>query len=188
MGVLQKYGVEILAAIATALVIAALLVRAPFPRSAPAGPVSDQPLEGSTEYSIDTARLNRKTIVLRWHPQPLISPAIDEPLIFDGWAVDEERRLPARAILAVVDGLQSFSTTPSIQRNDVAAKFDVPAFAMSGFEVTIPACALAVGPHRVVFRFVASDGRGFFRSRDYVDIDVRPGARGSCGSPLIRSR
>jgi hypothetical protein len=175
VGIVRRFWVEIVASAAAVLVMIAILTRLPIPRSAPPAPAASAlaALEGTGRYSIDTATIGRKTVVLHWPPQPKLAPARGEAVAFSGWAVDTVTRAPASAVVAVVDGGPSYTAVTGIRRSDVAEALGVAAFAPSGFAVTIPGCALSPGRHTIVFRFVASDGRGYYRSSDFVDIDVQ---------------
>jgi hypothetical protein len=169
----QRFRVEIAASAATAFLVVLLIVVLPFPRFAAARARGALPLEGVTQYSIDAAQVDVRTILLWPRPQPKLEPFSGEPIFITGWAVDSALHAPVKSIVAVVDGGTAYTTMPSIVRLDVAAKLGSPAYAPSGFSLTIPPCALAVGPHLIAFRFVASDGHGYYRSADYVHLDVQ---------------
>jgi hypothetical protein len=160
---------------ATALVVIALLAVLPFPRIHRAVPV-ETVLALSTEYSLDTAAFANTSTALRWHPQPRLAPARGDAITFSGWAADDAERAPITVVQAVVDGGAMFpAAVTGLRRADVALKLGNPAFAASGFRLTIPPCALSAGAHRIAFRFEAADRRGYYRSRDDVDIDVNGG-------------
>lgn len=171
---LQRFGVEIVTSAATALVVVTLIVLLPFPHSARTQALGTLPLEGLTQYSIDGAQVDVRTIPLWPRPQPKLEPYVGEPIVITGWAVDGNLRAPVKSISAVVDGESTYTTVPNIPRPDVAAKLGNPAYTPSGFSLTIPGCALAPGRHLIAFRFVASDGHGYYRSADYVHLDVLP--------------
>jgi hypothetical protein len=182
VGIVRRFWVEIVASAAAALVMIAILTKLPIPRSAPPATAASPlgALDGLGRYSIDTATIGRRTIVLHWHPQPKLAPARGESIAFSGWAVDPVTRAPASAVVAVVDGGPSYTAVTGIRRSDVAAALGASAYAPSGFAVTIPGCRLGPGRHTIAFRFVASDGRGYYRSGDFVDLDVQP-------SPAVRA-
>jgi hypothetical protein len=46
----------------------------------------------------------------------------------------------------------------------VARYFKTPTMTPVGYRVTLPADALAAGPHSLVVRVVAADGKGYFES------------------------
>jgi hypothetical protein len=175
VGIVRRFWVEIVASAVAALVMIGILTRLPIPRSAPpataASPLAA--LDGLGRYSIDAATIGRKTVVLHWHPQPRLALSRGEAIAFSGWAVDPVTRAPASAVVAVVDGGPSYTAVTGIRRSDVAAALGAAAFAASGFAVMIPGCALEPGRHTIAFRFVASDGRGYYRSGDFVDLDVQ---------------
>jgi hypothetical protein len=157
----------------TAFVVVFLIVVLPFPRSAATQAFGTLPLDGVTPYSIDAAQVDVRTISLWPRPQPKLVAFVGEPIFISGWAVDSNLHAPVKSVVAVVDGGATYTAAPRIPRLDVAAKLGNPAYATSGFSLTIPACALAPGPHLLAFRFVASDGHGYYRSADYVHLDVQ---------------
>jgi hypothetical protein len=170
----RRYGVEIVAGALGALAVASLLILLPFPRVRPPAPV-DAALEFSTEYSLDSVSIGGAPIALRWHPQPRIDPPRGAAIVFSGWAADDAERAPITKIVATVDGDATFPAIAGLQRADVAVALGNPVYAASGFRLTIPACSLAPGEHTIAFRFEAADGRGYYRSRDDVEIYVNGG-------------
>ena len=171
MAIFRKYGVEVVASAATAIVVIALLAVLPFPRVHPAV-AQEVALEASTEYSLDAVAIGTASTVLHWHPQPRLAPARGDAIVFSGWAADDAERAPITNVLAVVDGGTAYPAVTGMRRDDVATALGNPAYADSGFRLTIPPCVLADGEHLIAFRFEAADGRGFYRSKNDVDIDV----------------
>lgn len=183
MTALRKYGVEITASALTACVVVALIVLLPFPRVAPGPVLEDRMLDGFTPYSIDGASIGTRTFLLGGRPRPVVEAVVGEPIVFTGWAVDGVTRTAVQAVVAVVDGGASYRALPTIPRSDVASKLGSEGYTMSGFTLTLPRCALSAGAHRVAFRFVASDGRGYYGTGDYIDVDVRPAPPKSPSAP-----
>ncbi|MGZ3377318.1 MAG: hypothetical protein ACXU8S_12025 [Phenylobacterium sp.] len=94
--------------------------------------------------------------------QPAVTPA-GQATVFDGFGFDAPAKAPARGVDVVIDG-KAYGTTYGAARPDVASYFKAPGLVKVGFKVVLPAGALAVGPHTVLVRVVAADGRGYFDS------------------------
>jgi hypothetical protein len=87
----------------------------------------------------------------------------DQPMAFDGFGFDAAAKAPAKGVDVVVDG-KAFGTTYGAPRADVAQFFKAPSLVNVGFKTVLPAGSLAAGPHTVVVRVVAADGKGYFDS------------------------
>lgn len=75
-----------------------------------------------------------------------------------GWAIDQQRALPARDVDVVVDG-RVFSSIFGLDRADVSAYFRRATYTASGFVVAIPDHTLSQGRHDLSLRLVRSDGQ-----------------------------
>jgi hypothetical protein len=81
-----------------------------------------------------------------------------EPFLLSGWAFDASTQRPAKRIAAVLrseaDEAVAFSAAAGrvMQRPDVAASFQVPALAQSGFEVNGSLEDVPPGPYSLVLR------------------------------------
>jgi hypothetical protein len=94
--------------------------------------------------------------------QPAVTPAA-EPILIAGFAFDPAAKLPGKGVDVVIDG-KAYGTGYGVSRQDVSAYFKTPALEHSGFTVTLPAATLAKGPHALVLRVIAADGKGYFES------------------------
>ena len=91
------------------------------------------------------------------------STSAAQPILIDGFAFDPAAKLPAKGVDVVIDG-KAYGTAYGAPRQDVSAYFKTPALEPSGFAVTLPAATLAKGPHALVLRVIAADGKGYFES------------------------
>lgn len=94
--------------------------------------------------------------------QPAVTLAA-QPLVFDGFGFDPVAKTPAKGVDVVVDG-KAYGAAYGHPRPDVAAYFKTPGLVAVGYTATLPAGALAMGPHTVVIRVVSADGTGYFES------------------------
>lgn len=94
--------------------------------------------------------------------QPAVTPAA-RPVVFDGFAFDPVAKAPAKGVDVVVDG-KAYGAAYGAERPDVARFFKAPMLVKVGFKATLPAGALTIGPHTVVLRIVAADGKSFYES------------------------
>ena len=95
--------------------------------------------------------------------QPAIAPA-GQPIVVQGFGLDGVAKAPGKGLDLVIDD-KVFGTVYGGPRPDVAAYFKAPGLTAVGFTTTIPAGALAVGPHTAMVRVVAADGKGYFDGR-----------------------
>ena len=102
--------------------------------------------------------------------RPAVTPAATATVL-DGFGFDPVARAPGKGVDVVVDG-KAYGTTYGGERPDVASYFKTPGLAPVGFATTLPAGALAAGPHSVVVRVVAADGKSFFES-PVIPFEIR---------------
>ena len=108
--------------------------------------------------------------------QPAATPA-DQPAVFDGFGFDPVAKAPGKGVDVVVDG-KAYGTAYGAARKDVANYFKAPGLVNVGFRTILPAGTLAVGPHTVVVRVVAADGKAYFKSPP-IAFAVTPSAGGA---------
>jgi hypothetical protein len=97
---------------------------------------------------------------------PLNNPATIKaggPTAFSGFGFDPIAKTPGKAVDIVVDGV-AYGTAYGSERPDVAGYYKTEAVRPSGFRVTLPARVVKKGPHTVVVRVVAADGKSYFDS------------------------
>lgn len=91
--------------------------------------------------------------------QPAVTPR-DRPAVFDGFGFDAVAKLPAKGVDVVIDD-RVYGTTYGSARPDVARYFKTPALVDVGFRLVLPTSSLSTGPHSVVVRVVAADGKSY---------------------------
>jgi hypothetical protein len=100
-------------------------------------------------------------------PDPLNrQPAVtagDRPILLDGFGFDPVARTAGKGVDVVIDG-KAYPTAYGRTRQDVVRFTRTPALANVGFATQLPAGALAQGPHIVVVRVVAADGKAYYES------------------------
>ncbi len=94
--------------------------------------------------------------------QPAATPA-DAPITLNGFGFDPVAKVPAKGVDLVIDG-KAYAATYGGSRPDVARYFKAPGLVLTGYTMTLPAGALAKGPHAVIVRVIAADGAGYFES------------------------
>lgn len=87
----------------------------------------------------------------------------DAPIVLDGFGFDPVAKAPAKGVDLVIDG-KAYAAAYGVSRMDVASYFKVPGLVATGYSATLPAGALAKGPHAVAVRVIAADGKGYFES------------------------
>jgi hypothetical protein len=92
--------------------------------------------------------------------RPAVTPA-GRPILLDGFGFDPVAKAPAMGVDVVVDGT-AYGTTYGSARPDVASYTKTPGLVKVGFAATLPAGALAPGPHIAVVRVVAADGKSYY--------------------------
>ena len=77
-----------------------------------------------------------------------------------GWAADKSKQSPASAACVLVDGRVDFkaATTYGLFRPDVAAAYNAPALAQSGFKIVLARGQLAAGHHILTIAVKSADG------------------------------
>jgi len=110
------------------------------------------------EHSIDYARLGSKNVLLTGGVSRLVIPR-GEPLAIYGWAVDVGAHRPSAAVYATLDGAV-LTARGGIERDDVAAALNDPAYRPSGFTLDVSAAALKPGRDMLAFHGVNADGTG----------------------------
>jgi len=94
--------------------------------------------------------------------QPAGTPG-DAPILLGGFGFDPVAKAPAKGVDVVIDG-KAYAATYGLAREDVANYFKSPGLAATGYTVTLPAGFLINGPHKIVVRVIAADGKGYFES------------------------
>jgi hypothetical protein len=132
----------------------------------PPEPTSSPPTEGLSMglakraelagFSLDHAGAAQDPLNRR----PAVTSA-DQPIRLDGFGFDPVAKAPAKGVDVVVDG-KAYGTAYGAARPDVASYTKTPGLAKVGFSTTLPPGALAPGPHIVVVRVVAADGKSYY--------------------------
>ena len=91
--------------------------------------------------------------------QPAVTPA-GRPIVVSGFAFDPVVKASGKGVDIVIDGA-AYGTTYGAERPDVAAYFHTPGLTGVGFAVTLPAGAVATGPHKALVRVVSADGKTY---------------------------
>jgi len=94
---------------------------------------------------------------------PSVSTGASADITGAGWAVDNQNNVPAGGVDIAIDG-QPFRTQYGVERPDVAAHFNLPAYTKTGFQFLIPAGALSAGQHKLTVRVISSDGKTYRES------------------------
>jgi hypothetical protein len=134
---------------------------APAPVAAPVDAIA--PLSGGLPKRAEPATFTIDTIGAAVDPlnrKPAVTPA-GEPIVIRGFGLDPVVLTPGKGLDIVIDGA-AYGTAYGAGRNDVAAFFRKPGLTKVGFAVTLPAGAVAPGPHRAQVRVVAADGKSYY--------------------------
>ena len=94
--------------------------------------------------------------------QPAATPG-DVAIVLSGFGFDAVAKVPAKGVDLVIDG-KAYGAAYGGSRPDVASYFKTPPLALTGYTVTLPAGTLPKGPHALVVRVIAADGKGYFES------------------------
>lgn len=112
------------------------------------------------------------------------------PLTLSGWALDREQRRPAVAVDIVIDGI-SYRGTYGIERPELAHYFKDSLFANAGFELAIPAGAIAPGAHQLTIRIWQPGGKAYLETPSLKFFIVGSESRGPLffldGTALMRA-
>lgn len=98
--------------------------------------------------------------------KPAVTPA-DAALVFTGFGFDPTAKAPARGVDVVVDG-KTYGALYGQPRADVGVYFKDPGLTAVGYSLILPPRTLAKGPHSVMVRVIAADGKGYFQSPNYA--------------------
>jgi len=85
------------------------------------------------------------------------------PLVVNGWAVDRADKISAGGVDIVIDG-NAYAAKYGTPRADVAAHFQIPAYAASGYSFSTPAAAFDKGAHKLTVRVINSGKTGYWES------------------------
>ena len=91
-------------------------------------------------------------------------------LYVSGWAADPTDGSPLKNVVVYIDGNSIGAPTLGVARPDVAAYFNKPAYANSGFTMTYSVASLAVGTHAVTV--VATNSQGISTTLGPLSITV----------------
>ena len=95
--------------------------------------------------------------------QPLAVKAGD-PIEVSGWAFNETRTGPARAIFFNVDGTRDFPGHPGVYRDALGGAIRGRGRRWAGFTASFDAAILPPGEHTLALKIVSDDGTQFFLS------------------------
>jgi hypothetical protein len=127
-------------------------------------------VEGSALMAID--KINGRAAM--GLSTPLQISFADATIDVEGWAVDQDSRAPAMDVrLQWDEGRMETRTEYGIERSDVAASFNEPAYRFSGFRAAIPTSDLGIGRHRLTVLVTSADGRTVKSGATTVDIELR---------------
>jgi len=76
--------------------------------------------------------------------------------IFTGWAMDLNSRVPAKAVVVLVDGVTKAAAAPAHPRPDVAKALNIPAAQLCGYRISVATDSVA--PHQAIRIFAVGDG------------------------------
>jgi hypothetical protein len=106
---------------------------------------------------------------------PLTRPSLTVSLLGNltasGWAVDQQSQAEAGGVDVAIDG-KPYRAQYGLDRPDVADYFKVPAYAKSGYTITIPAIAVGRGKHQLAVRVISKDGTTY-REGSRLVIEVQ---------------
>lgn len=94
------------------------------------------------------------------------------PITLSGWAVDNAAANVAGGVILAVDETMTFPADYGIDRPDITAALKSPVFQRSGFSVTIPPNALAVGKHTLTIKIVTTDRKSYYAPAQKIDIEI----------------
>jgi len=93
-------------------------------------------------------------------------------LFVSGWAADYQDNGPANAVQILIDGTVAGLATLGESRPDVAAYFNNPAWANTGYQFSLPATGLTMGTHFVTA--VATDSLNLSTSFGPLTVTIAP--------------
>jgi hypothetical protein len=182
-------GVFIVVALIFGLLISAVILKRPQPAStqapnppppvtsasgpsaAPAAPLvlaNLARIDGDTYFFVDS--VNETS----FQPPPPMPIKIKggAPITLSGWAVDNATANVAGGVILAVDETMTFPANYGIDRPDITAALKSPVFQRSGFSVTIPPNALAVGKHTLTIKIVTTDRKSYYAPAQKIDIEI----------------
>jgi hypothetical protein len=109
-------------------------------------PSAVPPPFGSLDQAIDSSTL-KSTV------------AQTDSLLVTGWVADQTDGAPLSGITIYVDGKLIGSPTTGQNRSDVAAYFNKPAYALSGYKLVYPVAGLSIGTHAVTAMAIDKEGQ-----------------------------
>ncbi len=125
-------------------------------------------LSSETFFFIDSIN----EVALQTPPPMPIRIKGDAPITLTGWAVDDTAGNVAGGVFASVDDAMAFPADYGIDRPDVAAALKNPVAQKSGFSVTIPPNALAIGRHTLTIKIVTTDRKSYYAPAQKIDIEI----------------
>ena len=108
------------------------------------------------EYRIDSVNDRRAYLD---DPLP-VKPS--DPIVVNGWALNESRTGPASAVFLVVDGTHHYPGHAGIYRTDLGGFVRGRARRWGGFVVSVDAALLSPGEHTLALKIVSDDRRRAF--------------------------
>lgn len=141
------------------------------PSAAPAAPLvlaSLTRITGDTYFFIDSVN---ETSLQTPPPMPIKIKG-GAPIMLSGWAVDNAAANVAGGVILSVDEMMTFPADYGIDRPDITAALKSPVFQKSGFTVTIPPNALAVGKHTLTIKIVTTDRKSYYAPAQKIDIEI----------------
>lgn len=141
----------------------------PSPTAGPVVPVAPPPLSAtglSTNLPLNQAALvynfeQVNDVINPFSTQP-VKVQLSQQLKISGWAVDAPAKDLGKGVDVVIDGTPVSALYPS-DRADVAKYFKIPAYGKAGFQLIMPALALAKGNHTVQVRLITKAGTAYYQ-------------------------
>ncbi|MCJ7446018.1 MAG: hypothetical protein MUO26_16110 [Methanotrichaceae archaeon] len=116
-------------------------------------------LNAETKYSIDA--INNRILPLINNSPFIIS---GDEILIKGWAIDDQRKLPAKAVFIAIDDKFNIPAMYGLERNDVAKFFQNDDYKYSGFKVSFMPTLLGNGSHDLAIKVVTKDGKGYYKA------------------------
>jgi hypothetical protein len=95
----------------------------------------------------------------------------DSPIVFSGWAIDEEKKMTAAGVDITIDGYP-YGAIYGNARGDVAEHFKMPDCKNSGFKVSIPVAEIGKGHHVAAVRVFSHDAKTY-REGLPIQFDIK---------------
>jgi hypothetical protein len=132
-------------------------------------PLSELALASPSDTLFNLGTIDGKRISDAEQPIPVSKE--DGLVRVNGWAVDAEAEDVAGGVYISVGG-ERYPIRYGIDRRNVAAQYNVPAYAESGFEGYIAVSELEPGTHEVSFFVLTNDREAYYRTPPVL-IEVR---------------